>query len=262
MSWLNKRTPFMIASAFLGFLLFIFLVVPLIVSVNDSTINFVTVLKDQRTHDAFVTSFLGATLATVYILLLGVPLAYVLIKFNFPGKKLTEVLIDIPMLIPHNAAGIALLTILSPRALIGGIASEMGINFVDTIWGVIAAMIFVSAPYMIRSVQDAFSSVNPDIEKVAKSLGASDWQLFTYIYLPLAFKGIITGCILTWARALSEFGAVVVLAYYPKTVPVLLMDVLISEGLYWALPINAVLILLAIIILFIFKSTTNQRRWN
>jgi molybdate/tungstate transport system permease protein len=259
MAWLNKRTPFMIASAILGMLLFLFLVVPLIVSVTDSSANFYTIIKDPRTLDAFFTSFLGATIATMYILVLGVPLAYVLARYTYPGKKLIEVLIDIPMLIPHNAAGIALLAILSPRALIGSTASGLGINFVDTIWGVVAAMAFVSAPYMIRSVQDAFSSINPEIEKVARSLGASDWQLFINIYLPLAFRGIFTGCLLTWARALSEYGAVVVLAYYPKTIPVHLMDVLIGEGLYKALPINAVLIILAVAILFFFKSATKQR---
>ena len=96
-------------------------------------------------------------------------------------------------------------------------------------------------------------SVSPAMEQVARSLGATDLRVFSHITLPLALRGILTGFILTWARAVSEFGAVVILSYYPKTIPIHLFDVFVSEGLKAALPINGLLILIALLILFSFK---------
>ena len=101
-------------------------------------------------------------------------------------------------------------------------------------------------------------SVSPEMEKVARSLGASRSQVFTDIHLPMASRGILTGCLLSWARSLSEFGAVVVLAYYPKTVPVYLNEVLVMDGLSAVLPIVAVLIVLTFAILLTFRILSNR----
>jgi molybdate/tungstate transport system permease protein len=165
-------------------------------------------------------------------------------------------LIDLPIIIPHNAAGIALLAVLSPSSPIGAFLDASGVRAVDSVLGIVIAMAFVSAPFMIRSAQDAFESVNPRMERMARSLGATESKVHFYITLPLASRGILTGCLLTWARAVSEFGAVVMLAYYPKTVAVLLYDVFMGEGLRAALPITGLLLLLAVLLLFIFRLVT------
>jgi molybdate/tungstate transport system permease protein len=119
-------------------------------------------------------------------------------------------------------------------------------------------MAFVSAPFLIRSAQEAFGSVSLTMEKAARSLGASSFQVFWHVTFPLALRGILVGCLLTWARAVSEFGAVVILAYFPKTAPVQLFDAWESGGLEAALPISSLLIILAIVILFGFKIVTSK----
>jgi molybdate/tungstate transport system permease protein len=231
----------------------LFLLVPILGSLTDSATGLPNALMDQKTLSAIFTSFYCALLATIFALVLGVPFAYLYVRYEFRGKKLLDSLIDLPILVPHNAAGIALLTVLSPHYPVGGFFAGLGMRFVDTVLGIVVAMAFVSAPFMVRSAQEAFASVSPQMEKAARSLGATNFKVFVHVTFPLAIRGILTGCLLTWARAVSEFGAVVVLSYYPKTAPVYLYDVFASEGLKAALPVSGVLIVLAVIILLAFR---------
>jgi molybdate/tungstate transport system permease protein len=242
-------------SLILSVIMILFLLVPIIGSLTSSASGIPSALTDQRTLSAIWTSFYCAFIAMALMVILGVPFAYLFTRAEFPGKKMLDSLIDVPLLIPHNTAGIALFTILAPNYPIGAALSNLGIGFVDTIWGIVVAMAFVSAPFMIRSAQEAFSSVGPSMEKTGRSLGATRFQVFRHITLPLASGGILTGCLLTWARAVSEFGAVAVLAYFPKTAPIYVYDVFVVQGLNAALPINGLLILLAIAILLVFRVT-------
>lgn len=256
MTWLREKSLFIIASTILGIAMVLFLAVPLIGNLAGSATTIPEALSDTKTLNAIFTSFYCALLATAFTFVLGIPFAYMFTRYEFSGKKVLDSLIDLPILIPHNAAGIALLTVLGPHALIGGFLNSFGVQFIDNVLGIVVAMAFVSAPFMIRSAQEAFASVDPTMEKVARSLGASRFKVFLHVTIPLALRGLLMGCILTWARSLSEFGAVVVLAYYPKTVPVYLYDVFSSEGLKAALPISGLLILLAIIVLVVFRLVT------
>lgn len=262
MVWVKEKSPFILVSSVLGVLMVLFLVVPLIGSVGSSLPNLQTAFTDTRTLNAIFTSFYCAFLATALVFVLGVPLAYMLSRYNFAGKRFLDSVIDLPILIPHNAAGLALLVVLAPGSLIGGAFGFFGIEFVDTVFGIVIAMAFVSAPFLIRGAEEAFDSVNVAMEKTAKSLGASSFQVFRHVAFPLALRGILTGSLLSWARAVSEFGAVVILAYFPKTAPVYLYDVFegISGGggLQSALPISSVLIVLAVVILLVFKIATSK----
>ncbi len=231
----------------------LFLLIPVLGSLASSAPGLPNALTDSRTLNAIWTSFYCAFIATLFMLILGVPFAYLFVRNEFPGKKILDSLIDMPILMPHNTAGIALLTILGPSYPFGAAFSSVGIGFVDTVWGVIIAMAFVSAPFMIRSAQEAFQSVDASVEKAGRSLGATRFKVFANLTLPLASRGILTGCLLTWARAVSEFGAVILIAYFPKTAPVYLYDVFVSQGLSAALPISGLLILLAIVILVVFR---------
>jgi molybdate/tungstate transport system permease protein len=254
---LKEKSPFIIFSAILGAGMIVFLLLPL-GSLASSAGGIPAALVDPRTENAIVISFYCALLATVLAFVLGVPLAYLFARYEFRGKKLIDSLIDLPILIPHNAAGIALIAIFSSSSLIGGFFGKFGVRFVDTIFGIVVAMAFVSAPFMIRSAQEAFTSIDPKMEYVARSLGASRFSVFMEVILPSALKGILTGCILTWARAVSEFGAVVMLAYYPMTAPVYLDYVYASEGLQVALPITGLLLILAVIALIVFRLVTDR----
>jgi molybdate/tungstate transport system permease protein len=257
LTWLKEKSPFIIFSAVLGAGMIVFLLLPF-GSLANSAGGIPAALLDPRTEDAIVTSFYCALLATFFAFVLGVPFAYLFTRYEFRGKKLMDSLIDLPILIPHNAAGIALIAIFSSGSLVGGIFGQFGVHFVDTILGVVVAMAFVSAPFMIRSAQEAFTSIDPKMEYVARSLGASRFNVFKDVILPSALKGILTGCILTWARAVSEFGAVVTLAYYPMTAPVYLDYVYASEGLQAALPITGLLLILAVIALIVFRLVTGR----
>lgn len=251
--WLKEKSPFLLVSIVLGVLMVLFLAVPIIGSLISSAPGLPSAITDYRTLNAIWTSFYCAFIATVLMLILGVPFAYLFIRREFFGKKVLDSLIDIPILIPHNTAGIALLTVLAPNFPLGAALASIGIGFIDSVWGIVAAMAFVSAPFMIRSAQEAFLSIDPAMEKVGRGLGASRFQAFRHITLPLASRGILTGCVLTWARSISEFGAVILLAYFPKTAPVYLYEVFVSQGLTAALPINGLLIILAIVVLVIFR---------
>ncbi|PVX24711.1 MAG: molybdenum ABC transporter permease [Candidatus Bathyarchaeum sp.] len=255
MVWLKEKSPFIVASFVLGATLVLFLVVPIFSALGSSASGMLDVLMDGRTLNSIWMSFYCAFLATGFMFVLGVPFAYLFVRNTFPGKNVLDSLIDVPILIPHNTAGIALLFVFRPDNPIGAAFSMLGISFVDTVWGIVIAMAFVSAPFMVRSAQEAFMSIDPEMEKIGRSLGATRFKVFANITFPLASRGILTGCLLTWARAVSEFGAVVLIAYFPKTAPVHLYDVFVSQGLTAALPINGLLILLAIIILVVFRVT-------
>jgi molybdate/tungstate transport system permease protein len=259
MVWVREKSPFILVSAVLGVLMCLFLIVPLVGSVGSSLEGLPAAFTDGLTLNAIFISFYCAFLATAFVFILGVPFAYIFAKYNFTGKRFLDSIIDLPILIPHNAAGLALLSVLAPASLIGGTFRLFGVEFVDTVFGIVVAMAFVSAPFLIRSAQEAFGSVSSTMEKTARSLGASDFQVFRHVTFPLALRGILTGCLLAWARAVSEFGAVVILAYFPKTAPVHLYDVFEGlGGLKAALPISSLLIILAIVILFGFKLATSR----
>ncbi len=253
MRWLKDKSPFIITSLILGVVMVLFLGIPILESLAGSSTGLLSALTDVQTINAIATSFYCATLATLFTFVSGVPLAYLTTRYKFPGKAVINSLIDIPILIPHNAAGIALLFALGPNSVIGGLNKSLGINVVDTYLGIVVAMAFVSAPFTIRSAQEAFSSVNPSMEKAARSMGASNLKVFTNVTFPLASRGIMAGCVLTWARAIAEFGAVVILAYYPKTAAVDLYDVFVSGGLSAAMPITGILIIFSVILLIIFR---------
>lgn len=255
-TWLRDRSPFIIASTVLGLLMLIFLLLPIINTIASSTDTLGSALMSSETRDAIFMSFYAAFLATVFTFIFGVPLAYFLARFNFPGKGIIDASIDLPILIPHDAAGIALLLLFGPKTMIGAGFSRIGVGFVNTLFGVVLAMAFVSSPFMIRSAEESFKAINPEMEKVARSLGASNFGVFRYITFPLAFRGILTGCLLTWARSISEFGAVIILANVPKTAPVHLFDVFANEGLRPSIAITALLIITAVAIFAVIKLVT------
>ena len=255
MGWLKQKSPFILISTVLGVLMVLFLVVPILASLGIAAPSLIPALTNAQTLNAIWLSFYCAFLATVFMFILGIPFAYLFVRNEFRGKNVLDSLMDMPILIPHNTAGIALLTVLGPSYPLGAAFSAVGITFVDTIWGIVIAMAFVSAPFMVRSAQEAFLSIDPKMENIGRSLGATRFKVFAHVTFPLASRGILIGCLLTWARAVSEFGAVILLAYFPKTAPVYLYDVFVSQGLSAALPISALLILLAIVILVVFRIT-------
>jgi len=187
----------------------------------------------------------ASLLATLIAVVSGTPLAYILARKNFPGKQMVESLVDLPIIVPHTVAGIALLMVFGSHGLIGQFSP---LRFVDALPGIVVAMLFVSSPFFINSAREGFQSVDPRLEWVARSLGATPWCAFRKVSLPLASRHILIGAIMSWARGISEFGAVIVIAYYPMIAPTLIWDRFLTTGLKASAPISVLLILICMTI--------------
>ncbi len=196
---------------------------------------------------ALLTSLGTATVSTLIILLFGVPLAYAMGRLEFRGKELIDSLIDLPIIIPQSVAGIALLVLMGPKTPVGEfLKTRFGLDIAGTTLGIIACQVFVSSPFLIRSAMNAFRDMGAELENVSRSLGASPSSTFLRISLPLASGGIFTGCILAWARAISEVGSLMVLAYHPFTVSVYTYDLFVQYGLQEARPAAVLLVIVCL----------------
>jgi molybdate/tungstate transport system permease protein len=237
---------------FILFITIIFLisapVMKMLLSLSPDLIKYIGANKEILNSIFF--TFKSSLLATVFGIIFGIPTAYILARYDFPFKNLVESLIDIPVMFPHSAAGIALLSIYGSQFFLGKVFKVIGIEFVDSIYGVILGMFFVSFTYLTNSTKEGFKRVDKHYEYVSLNLGASRFYTFRKVVLPLAFSDIFTGIIMMWARGLSEFGAVVILAYHPMTAPVMIYEKFTSFGLKYSKPIAVVMIYFSLIILF------------
>ena len=201
-------------------------------------------------------SFL-ATLITVFF---GTPLAYVLARHAFPGKSFIESMIDVPVIIPHSVAGIALYALLMRRGAVGTAFANLGIVFEDSIWGIVAAMFFVSVPFYLNSAREGFQGVNPHLENVARSLGAGPLETFIKVSLPLAVRHLFSGALMAWARGISEFGAVMFIAFYPMVAPILIYYRFTTHGLSGSQPVAVLLILVCLSVFIVLRMIS--KRWG
>jgi molybdate/tungstate transport system permease protein len=252
----NKMT---LTFILLGLVIFLFVVVPLfkMIGTSDPRILLDT-LFDTEVRDAIWLSIYAALIATGVGFVLGVPLAYLLARHEFPGKKIVEGLIDVPIVIPHTAAGIALLFVFGRNFLAGRVFHVMGVSFVDSTAGIVIAMLFVSIPFLIDSAKEGFKKVDVRLEKVARTLGASPWQTFFRVSFPLAWRSILSGNIMMWARGISEFGAVIILAYHPMIAPTLIFERFETYGLAYSRPVAVLLILISLFVFIVLRTLVHR----
>ena len=151
-------------------------------------------------------------------------------------------------------SGIALLVVFGRQVLLVKPLVTVMLSFTDTFAGVVVGMLFVSLPFLVNAARESFEMVDPELERMAETQGATSWQAFWLVALPLALRGILAGALLMWGRAISEFGAVVILAYHPKTVPVLVFERFEGFGLAAAQPV-AVLLIIASLAVFVLLQT-------
>ncbi|MBU0493600.1 MAG: ABC transporter permease [Chloroflexi bacterium] len=216
-------------------------------------------LTDPEVLASLWLTFYASALATGVALVTGVPLAYLLARYEFPGKGLVTGLIDLPVIIPHTAAGVALLMVFGRQAPLGRLGSAVGLHFTEDVAGIVVAMLFVSLPFLVNTARETFALIDPELERVAWVLGASPWQAFRYVILPLAWRGILAGALMAWARGISEFGAVVILAYHPQVIPVLVYERFAGFGLSAALPVAVILILAALVTLTTLRALLGRQ---
>jgi molybdate/tungstate transport system permease protein len=236
---------------FVGSVLLAFIIIPLIALAGQSAAHLVNVARMPDVRASILLSLEAAFLSAAFAALIGVPLAYVLARSSFPGKGVIAALVDLPLAVPHTVAGIGLLMVFGRQGFLGAPLQALGgLRFWGTIAGVVIAMMFVSAPYTVNAARMGFEAVDPRLEKIARTLGLGPWRTFMRITLPLARRGIMTGVTLTFARSISEFGAVVILVYYPMTAPVKVYELFLRIGLDQAAS-AAVLLLIVSLSLFV-----------
>ncbi|MGH7535575.1 MAG: ABC transporter permease [Gemmatimonadales bacterium] len=251
----HPRPPWSrIAVAALGACLVLFVVGPILrLLLLASPRSLADALADPELRASISLTVLTATAATLIAALFGIPLAYLLARRSFPGRRLVQGLIDLPVVIPHPVAGIALLLFLGRRSAIGGPLAELGLEFVSHIPGIVVAMLFVSAPILVSGAREAFRGVDPQLERVARTLGDTGWQSFRRVTLPLAGRGILAGGILAWARSVSEFGSIVILTYNPKVASIYIYDRFTAFGLPAAVPAAVILLRVALAVFLLVR---------
>jgi molybdate/tungstate transport system permease protein len=206
-AYLLDGSSFVVASATLGSVLLIALGLPLFMFVARQTPSLVVEkAMDPDVHRVLYLGVYGPLLAALLSLAFGVPLAHLLSE-GFPGQPLVESLVDLPLVVPHSVAGILILFGFGE----GG--AFPSISVLGSMVGMVLAMAFVAAPYAVNATREAFESIDHRLEYASRIHGANRWETFRRVTGPLAARGMITGGVLAWARAVSEFGAVAVVAY-------------------------------------------------
>lgn len=244
--------------SFLGFLLVLFIAVPIfkmLISTDSATL--VETAKDTEVYSAIFLTLRASLWATMAALLFGVPLAYLLARKDFKGKKIVEGIIDLPVIIPHTAAGIALLTVWGRNSWFSRLS---GIELIGTEIAISLGMFFVSVPFLVNAAKEGFKLIDERYEKTAVTLGATPWRAFLTVSLPMVKKSVISGSIMMWGRGISEFGAVVILAYHPITAPVLIFERFQNFGLKYALPVTALLILISLVIFVVVRIFEDKKK--
>ena len=242
----RRPTPTLVVFGALGGLLLLVLVLPIAnLLLHADWARWTTALRDPRAGDALRTSLVTSAIAVVIMTLFGVPLGYVLARSRLRFKQLLIGLVFLPMVAPGLAGGILLLQTFGPYGSVGGPLAAWDIALTSNRAGIVLAQLYVSSPFVVIAALVAFSNVDPKLEMAAATLGDSPWHVFRRVSLPLAWPGIAAGITLGWIRALGEFGATMIVAYNPHTLPVYLWVRFQANGLTGALPVAFLLVVLA-----------------
>jgi molybdate transport system permease protein len=219
----------------------------------------VETIRTPQVTDALRVSLISSTGALIVCLVLGVPLAYVLARVEFPGRALVRSLVLVPMVLPPVVGGVALLLAFGPRGILGDELDTLGITLPFTTAATVVAASYVALPFLVLALEAGFESVDQRHEEVAATLGGSPWYVFRTVTLPIVRPALISGATLAWARALGEFGATITfagsIAGVTQTMPL---------AVYQVLPINPDAALTLSIVLLVISTTiivSLRSRW-
>ncbi|MGL5243779.1 MAG: ABC transporter permease [Sarcina sp.] len=253
---MKGRKGFNILLLFSIILTLVFFITPIISMIIKSKFDFIEVLKNPIVIEAILTSLKSTCISILIIIVFGIPVAYVMARKDFKGKSFLEIIIELPMVLPPSVAGLLLLITFGRNGVIGKWLYEIGIQIPFTFIAVLIAQIFVAMPIFIRTVRVGVESIDEDLERTAELLGDSKSQVFFKVIIPLAKNSIIAGAILSWARALGEFGATIMFAGNitgkTQTLP-LAIYIAMENDIYVALAIAAILIIICVVVLMSVK---------
>lgn len=213
---------------------------------------------------AIITSLETSLFVVFLALCFGVPVAYLLATTKFRGKEILDTIIDLPLALPPLVAGLALLLIFGGNGEVGHFLNQHGCMFIFSKKGIITAQLFVSAPFLIKSAREAFESIDENIIKASLSFGAAKFYTFRRISMPLAKNGIYSGMVMTWARAMGEFGATSMVAgcvpFKTETMTIAIYKNAMSGNLSSSISIAILLTLFSFTFLALFKLMVKKGR--
>lgn len=244
-----------------GLVVMAFIVLPLFELMTAPSLSSLKeTLQDHEVMRSIWLSIYTAGLAALISFILGTPLAYLLARRDFRGKRLVEGIIDLPIIIPHPVVGIAILSVVGKNHWIGRGLSELGVRVMGSVTGIVTVLTFVGLPFYLHAAKEGFEHVSPRLEGVSRSLGATMVNTFFRITFPLAWRSMLVGIIMCAARAISEFGAVVVVAYHPMISPVLIYERFEGYGLKYSQPIAVWLVLVCLSLFFALRFLTLPKK--
>lgn len=220
--------------------------------------EFVGVVSNPRVLAAYRLSFGAALAAAAIDAVFGLLLAWVLVRYSFPGKRLVDALIDLPFALPTAVAGIALTALYAPNGWLGGWLAALGVKVAFTPLGILVALVFIGIPFVVRTVQPVLEKFEPEFEEAASSLGASRWQVFRHVILPHVLPATVTGFALAFARAVGEYGSVIFIAgnipFVSEIVPLLIIGQLEQYNEAGATAIATVMLVISFTLLLVINA--------
>jgi molybdate transport system permease protein len=229
--------------------LYLFALLPLVALLTRvSPAAFVRHLGEPMVRQALGLSLVTSLAATVLCVVLGLPAAYLLARHRFAGREWLDTLVDLPITVPPVVAGVGLLLLFGRMGLLGRRLEAVGISVAFTSLAVVLAQAFVALPFFVKAARSGFQAIDPEFELVALTLGATRWQMWRHVTLPLARPALLAGVTLAWARAMSEFGATLMFAGNlpgrTQTLPLAVMAAM-EVDLDTALSLSAITLLVA-----------------
>lgn len=221
-----------------------------------------TILNDRVIHSLYVT--FGTSLIAVLInVVFGLVTAWVLVRYTFPGKKIIDAFIDLPFALPTAVAGIALTTLYAPNGLLGSLFASLGIRIAYTPTGIVIALIFISLPFIVRTIQPVLEDLEPELEDAATCLGANRWQIFAKIIFPAIAPALLTGAAMAFARAAGEYGSVIFIAgnipMVSEITPLLITAKLEQSDYTGATALAVLMLMISFLVLLLINLV---QRWN
>ncbi|GAB4210558.1 MAG: sulfate ABC transporter permease subunit CysT [Synechococcales cyanobacterium] len=255
--WQNLTLPWRVTLLYLFFLLIVPITALVLRSSTVGPADFWRIATDPVAVSTYEVTFITALVTALINGVMGTLTAWVLVRYDFPFKKVLESLIDLPFALPTAVAGLTLATVYSTNGWIGGLVEPLGIRISFTRLGVGVAMLFISLPFVVRTVQPVLQEMEKEVEEAAWSLGASHWQTFSQVVLPPLFPAILTGVALGFSRSVGEFGSIVIIAssipYKDLISAVLVIQRLEQYDYAGATVIGAVLLLISLVSLLVIN---------
>ena len=230
--------------------------------------DFWAIAADERTVTALRISFGAALIAALVNVVFGAIVAWVLVRYRFPGRRIVDAAVDLPFALPTAVAGIALAAIYAPNGWVGQLLAPFGIKAAFTPFGIVIALIFIGLPFVVRTVQPVMEEIDRGVEEVAATLGATRFQTISRVLLPGLAPALLTGFALAFARAVGEYGSVIFIAgnipYVSEIAPLLIVIRLEEFNYAGATAIAAIMLVISFLMLFVINliQAWSRRRYG